>query len=134
MYFECWLPRPQTMDTELLSQRLTECQYSLPKHMHGHAASAPSYVFAVNIQIKQLANLQRIEIPIELHESYCIQLCSLHMQPAWVRHVKRMKKYPKKAHTREHIKSTSDYCIYSKGFILQRVPPLHRTDHYVYEA
>ena len=29
-----------------------------------------NYVFAVNIQIKQLANLQRIEIPIELHESY----------------------------------------------------------------
>ena len=42
MYFECWLPRPQTMDTELLSQRLAECQYCLPEHMHGHAASALS--------------------------------------------------------------------------------------------
>ena len=72
MYFECWLPRPQTMDTELLSQRLAECQYCLPEHMHGHAAFAPSYknVLAVNIQIKQHANLQRIEVPIELHESY----------------------------------------------------------------
>jgi len=28
-----------------------------------------NYEFAVNIQIKQLANLQIIEIPIELHES-----------------------------------------------------------------
>jgi len=54
MYFEHWMPRPQTMDTELLSQRLAECQYCLPKHMHGHAASAPAYVFAGNIQMIQL--------------------------------------------------------------------------------
>ena len=32
----------QTMDTELLSQRLAEYQYCLPEHMHGHAAYAPS--------------------------------------------------------------------------------------------
>jgi len=33
-----------------------------------------NYVFSVNIQIKKLANLQRIEIPIELHESYIISI------------------------------------------------------------
>ena len=40
LYFECWSPHPQTVDTELLSQRLAEYHYCLPKHMHGHAASA----------------------------------------------------------------------------------------------
>ena len=40
LYFECWSPHPQTVDTELLSQRLAEYQYCLPEHMHGHAASA----------------------------------------------------------------------------------------------
>ena len=64
--FECWSPRLQTVDTELLSQRPAEYQYCLPEHMHGHAASAPSYVF-VNVQIKQLAILQRTEIPIEVN-------------------------------------------------------------------
>ena len=40
LYFECWSLHPQTVDTELLSQRLAEYQYCLPEHMHGHAASA----------------------------------------------------------------------------------------------
>ena len=39
-YFECWLPHPQTVDTELLSQRLAEYQHSVPECMHGCAASA----------------------------------------------------------------------------------------------
>jgi len=40
LYFECWSLHPQTVDTELLSQRLAEYHYCLPEHMHGHAASA----------------------------------------------------------------------------------------------
>ena len=39
LYFEIML-HPQTVDTELLSQRLAEYQYCLLEHMHGHAASA----------------------------------------------------------------------------------------------
>ena len=38
-----------------------------------------NYVFAVNIQIKQLTNLQIIEIPIELHESYIISIRILYV-------------------------------------------------------
>jgi len=44
LYFECWSPHPQTMDTELLSQRLDEYHYCLPEHMHGHAASAHRWI------------------------------------------------------------------------------------------
>ena len=37
------------IDTELLSQRLAEYQHCVPECMHGVAASALSYVFAVKV-------------------------------------------------------------------------------------
>ena len=38
-YFECWLPHPQTVDTELLSLRLAEYLHCVPECMHGSGAS-----------------------------------------------------------------------------------------------
>jgi len=38
-YFECWLP---AVDTDLLSQRLAECQHCVSECMHGSAASSLS--------------------------------------------------------------------------------------------
>ena len=74
-----------------------------------------NYVFAVNIQIKQLANLQRIEIPIELHESYII---SINYAPAYAATLgqacQAYEKIPQKAHTREHIKSQLQTTAYTQ--------------------
>ena len=58
-----------------------------------------NYVFAVNTQIKQLANLQIIEIPIELHESYIISI-KIFMSVAYAASLGQA--YEKKAHTRQN--------------------------------
>jgi len=58
--FEWWSPHPQTMDTELLSQRLAEYHYCLPEHMYGHAASA---LWICCQHSDQTTILQRTEIP-----------------------------------------------------------------------
>ena len=118
MYFECWLPRPQTMDTELLSLNVsTVC---LHEHMHGQLLPHLNYVFAVNIQIKQLANLQIIEIPIELHESYI----KIFYVPAYVASLgQAYEKNTPKPHTQDRTHKSQLQAAYNqKDIILQCLP------------
>ena len=91
-----------------------------------------NYVFAVNVQIKQLANLQIIEIPIELHESYIISI-KIFMSVAYAASLGQA--YEKKAHTRQHLKVNFRLHIikriYTAASSSSHLPPLHRTTHYM---
>jgi len=51
LYFECWSPHPQTVDTELLSQRLNISTVCLNVCMAMQLLPYLNYEFAVNIQI-----------------------------------------------------------------------------------
>ena len=112
MYFEHWLPRPQTMDTELLSQRLAECQYCLPEHMHGHAAFASLCICCQHSdQTTCEFTFNTNWITWIIHRINQNLLCPLHMQPAWVR---LMKKIPQKRHTQDRTHKSQLQAAYNQ--------------------
>ena len=131
MYFECWSPHPQTVDTELLLQRLAEYHYCLPEHMHGHADSAVNLLstfrsnnnFTENRNTMQL-NYTNHNILISINQSKFFM--SLHMQPAWVRHVTLMSYDTTKKGTHRTHKSQLHAATANQnrptGLKLQRLP------------
>ena len=79
LYFECWLPHPQTVDTELLSQRLAEYQYCLPEHMHGFCPmnllsehSDQTILQRTEIATMQLNYTNHIDHIISINHDICI--------------------------------------------------------------